>query len=104
MPRAALALLLLLLLRPGGHRGGHDRDRRGCRGSRTWVVDAVDDTSGNRWESVDTGTTVVTIAVGDTVEWQFDRATMGHDLISLAPAQPVRRRTGRRLSEYRDAR
>ncbi len=55
-------------------------------GGRTWVVDAVDDTAGNRWESVDTGLSLVTIAVGDTVEWQFDRAAQGHDLTSLAPS------------------
>jgi PKD repeat protein len=50
---------------------------------RTWVVDAVDSTSSNTWQSVDTGDSVVTINVGDTVEWQFDRATMGHDLTSV---------------------
>jgi PKD repeat protein len=49
---------------------------------RTWVVDAVDDGEGNRWESVDTGTSEVVITVGDTVEWQFDRAAMAHDLVS----------------------
>lgn len=49
---------------------------------RTWVVDAVDDAYGNRWESVDTLTSEVRIAVGDTVEWQFDRAAMAHDLTS----------------------
>jgi PKD repeat protein len=49
---------------------------------RTWVIDAVDDEAGNRWESVDTRTSTVTIAVGDTVEWQFDRAGQGHDLTS----------------------
>ena len=56
------------------------------------MVDAVDDTASNRWESVDTGTTVVTIAVGDTVEWQFDRATQGHDLTSVRPPSPGRPR------------
>ncbi|HSU01715.1 MAG TPA: PKD domain-containing protein, partial [Nocardioides sp.] len=70
---------------------------------RTWVVDAVDDASGNRWESVDTGTSVVTIAVGDTVEWHFDRATQGHDLISLAPAGQWEDAWQTPLSEYRDA-
>ena len=53
---------------------------------RTWVVDAVDTSTTNIWESVDTGTSTVTIAAGDTVEWQFDRATMGHDLRSLEGA------------------
>ncbi|WP_210649238.1 PKD domain-containing protein [Nocardioides sp. SYSU D00065] len=51
--------------------------------ARTWVVDAVDDDRGTRWESVDTGDSTVTIGVGDTVEWQFDRAQQGHDLTSL---------------------
>jgi PKD repeat protein len=50
--------------------------------ARTWVVDAIDDPRGNRWESVDTGTNEVTIGVGDTVEWQFDRAVTDHDLTS----------------------
>ncbi len=49
---------------------------------RTWVVDAIDEARGNYWRSVDTGTSTVTIEVGDTVEWQFDQATMGHDLTS----------------------
>ncbi|NYE35713.1 PKD repeat protein [Nocardioides cavernae] len=53
---------------------------------RTWVVDAVDGPASNVWESVDTGLSHVTIAVGDTVEWRFDRATQGHDLTSLAPS------------------
>ena len=68
------------------------------RAGRTWVVDAVDDhgdTELNRWDSVDTGTTVVTIRVGDTVEWQFDRATQGHDLISLPPSGARGRPRGR---------
>jgi PKD repeat protein len=50
---------------------------------RTWVVDAVDDATGNRWESVDTGTSEVVVEIGDTVEWQFDRAAQEHDLTSL---------------------
>lgn len=70
---------------------------------RTWVVDAVDDGSGNRWDSVDTGTSVVTIRVGDTVEWQFDRATQGHDLVSLAPSQSWETVWPTALQEYRDA-
>lgn len=64
---------------------------------RTWVVDAVDDVDGNRWESVDTGTSVVTVAVGDTVEWQFDRAGQQHDLTSLDTADAW----VERISEYR---
>ena len=57
----------------------------GSADGRTWVVDAVDDMYGNRWESVDTGTSEVTIEVGDTVEWQFDigTAAIEHDLTSL---------------------
>jgi PKD repeat protein len=70
---------------------------------RTWVVDAVDDTASNRWESVDTGGPTVTIAVGDTVEWQFDRANQGHDLVSLAPDDPWETAWEPALQEYRDA-
>lgn len=70
---------------------------------RTWVVDAVDGTSSNTWESVDTGTSVVTINVGDTVEWQFDRANQGHDLVSLAPADAWETPWPTPLAEYRDA-
>ena len=52
--------------------------------ARTWVVDAVDDAYGNRWVSADTGTSTVTVAPGDTVEWQFDvgTAAIEHDLTS----------------------
>ena len=57
-------------------------------GGRTWVVDAYDGISENVWQSVDTGTGDLTIAVGDTVEWQFDRATQGHDLVSIAADDP----------------
>ncbi|MBM7513499.1 PKD repeat protein [Nocardioides cavernae] len=66
---------------------------------RTWVVDAVDSATNNQWVSEDNGTSTVTVEVGDTVEWQFDRATMGHDLTSLDSADtwdPA-------LQEYRDA-
>lgn len=49
---------------------------------RTWVVDAVDDASGNRWESADTGGAEITVQPGDTVEWRFDRALIEHDLTS----------------------
>ncbi|WP_157537374.1 PKD domain-containing protein [Nocardioides sp. Root190] len=49
---------------------------------RTWVIDAVDDENGNRWVAEDTGTQVLTVRVGDTVEWQFDRAVIEHDLTS----------------------
>lgn len=69
---------------------------------RTWVVDAVDEPTSNRWDSVDTGTSVVTIAVGDTVEWQFDRATQGHDLTSLAPTDPWESVWDEPLAEYRE--
>lgn len=53
--------------------------------ARTWVVDAVDDEDGNRFESRDTGTSVVTINVGDTVEWRFEwpTAAQEHDLTSV---------------------
>jgi PKD repeat protein len=49
---------------------------------RTWLVDAIDDFRGNRWESVDTMTSRVTIQIGDTVEWRFDFAAQEHDLTS----------------------
>jgi PKD repeat protein len=50
--------------------------------ARTWVVDAIDDFRGNRWESVDNRTSEVTIQTGDTVEWRFDFAAQEHDLTS----------------------
>jgi cytochrome c len=56
--------------------------------ARTWVVDAVDSATDNQWVSEDNGTSTVTIQVGDTVEWQFDQATMGHDLTSLDTSDP----------------
>ncbi|UMG93419.1 PKD domain-containing protein [Nocardioides sp. TF02-7] len=48
-------------------------------GPRTWVVDAVDEGT-SRWVSADNGTSTVNVEVGDTVEWQFDQATMAHDI------------------------
>lgn len=53
---------------------------------RTWVVDAVDDAYGNYWEAEATGTPQVTVEVGDTVEWRFDRAAIEHDLTSVDTA------------------
>ena len=64
-----------------------------------FVVDAVDSARDNQWVAEQTGTSTVTIEVGDTVEWQFDRAVMGHDVTSRDTASrwsPV-------LQEYRDA-
>lgn len=55
---------------------------------RTWVVDGVDDALGSRWVSADTGTSEVTVAVGDVVEWQFDRAVIDHDLTSQDSRSP----------------
>lgn len=54
-------------------------------GGRTWVVDAVDDSFGAKWRSVNTETSEVRVQVGDTVEWQFDIGTAAqeHDLTSL---------------------
>ena len=51
---------------------------------RTWIVDAIDDAYGNRFESRDTGSSEVTIEVGDTVEWRFEwpTAVQEHDLTS----------------------
>jgi PKD repeat protein len=57
-----------------------------------WVVDAVDSATNNLWVTTssasagDVGTSTVTVEAGDTVEWQFDRATQGHDLTSLDSA------------------
>ncbi len=105
MPRVVVALLLLVasvstgVLVPASVASAPASAEEG----RTWVVDAVDDTSSNRWDSVDTGTTVVTIRVGDTVEWQFDRATQGHDLISLPPSGAWETAWPEPLEEYRDA-
>ncbi|PKH37595.1 Plastocyanin [Nocardioides alpinus] len=105
MPRVALALLLLVssaLVGGAAVTTATAASPAAAVEGRTWVVDAVDDVSSNRWESVDTGTAVVTIAVGDTVEWQFDRATQGHDLTSQAPEQPWESAWGSPLAEYRD--
>lgn len=66
-------------------------------GGRTWVVDAIDDGQGNRWESVETGTSELTVTVGDTVEWQFDRAAIDHDLVS----EDTRATWAPPLEEYR---
>lgn len=63
----------------------------------TWVVDAIDDGQGNRWESVDTGTSELTVTVGDTVEWQFDQAAIDHDLVS----EDTRATWSPPLEEYR---
>jgi PKD repeat protein len=104
MPRVVVALLLLVasacasVLVPSSVASAP-----AVAEGRTWVVDAVDDASSNRWESVDTGTTVVTISVGDTVEWQFDRASQGHDLISLPPSGAWETAWPEPLEEYRDA-
>ncbi|TWH04710.1 FOG: PKD repeat [Nocardioides sp. J9] len=64
---------------------------------RTWVVDAVDDADGSRWESVDTGGNTITIRPGDTVEWRFDAAAMEHDLTS----EDVRSPWSEPVREYR---
>lgn len=106
MPRVALAVLLLVLsaLTGGAAVATSAAPSTAAVGEgRTWVVDAVDDTSSNRWESVDTGRSVVTVAVGDTVEWQFDRATQGHDLTSQAPTQPWETVWSPGLEVYREA-
>ncbi|WP_209020779.1 PKD domain-containing protein [Nocardioides sp. 1609] len=70
----------------------------GASQGRTWVVDAVDSATNNQWVSADNGTSEVTIKVGDTVEWQFDRATMAHDLTS----QNTGATWNPPLQEYRD--
>ena len=104
--RTTLALVLLAVTLTAGAVGALGvvaTTSTAAEAPRTWVVDAVDDTAGNRWDAVDTGTSVVTIRVGDTVEWQFDRATQGHDLVSLAPSQPWETVWPTALQEYRDA-
>ncbi len=98
--RAVLALLLVLATAATGALVA--TSTASAQEGRTWVVDAVDDAASNRWESVDTGTSVVTIAVGDTVEWQFDRATQGHDLTSVAPTQSWETAWNPALEAYRD--
>jgi PKD repeat protein len=75
---ALLALLGLLAVVPSALPGRAAAEP----GPRTWVVDAVDDEQGNRWVAEDTGTSILTVRVGDTVEWQFDRAQIEHDLTS----------------------
>lgn len=64
----------------------------------THVVDAVDTATSNLWVSAETGTSQVRISVGDTVEWQFDQATMAHDITSLDSADDWEPR----LQDYRD--
>ena len=110
MHRVALAVVLLIsslvsVLVSGALVGGTAvaTSTAAVEEGRTWVVDAIDDTSSNRWESVDTGTSTLTVAVGDTVEWQFDRATQGHDLTSQAPTQPWETAWVPSLEAYRDA-
>ncbi|TYL49691.1 PKD domain-containing protein [Nocardioides sp. BGMRC 2183] len=73
---AVLAMAAGLLLQPVGPAAAAE--------GQTWVVNAVDDEDGNRWESVDTDSSTVTIEVGDTVEWQFVWGIAGqaHDLTS----------------------
>ena len=63
--------------------------------TRTWVVDAVDEENGEmRFESVDTGTSEVTVEVGDTVRWEFDRAKVGHTVTNNSQNWSI--------NEYRD--
>ena len=62
---------------------------------KTYVVDAVN-SGGSRWVSADNGTSEITVEVGDTVRWEFDQATMGHNVTSNSS------NWDRYLSEYRD--
>ena len=64
---------------------------------RTWVMQAVDSPT-QMWLSEDTGTSIVIIAPGDTVEWRFDQAGQGHDLTSLDTRTPW----PTAVNEYRD--
>lgn len=61
--------------------------------TKTWVVDAVD-AGGSRFVSADNGTSEITVEVGDTVRWEFDQATMGHNIQNNSPNWSI--------SEYRD--
>ncbi len=67
---AALAGMAVLSSLPGGAAQG---------ATKTYVVDAVDN-GGSRFVSADNGTSEITVEVGDTVRWEFDQATMGHNL------------------------
>ncbi|MBC2932519.1 PKD domain-containing protein [Nocardioides sp. zg-1228] len=81
---AVTAVLVLSGLVAAGALPGSPAPAAG-QAARTWVVDAVDDADGNSWRSRDTGTSRVTIAVGDTVEWRFEwpTARQEHDLTSV---------------------
>ncbi|WP_134741109.1 PKD domain-containing protein [Nocardioides sp. 503] len=84
-PRSLAGALLAVVLAVGGLVATGSAPAPAGAGApegRTWVVDAVDDALGNRWLSEDTGASTVTVAAGDTVEWQFDRAVIDHDLTS----------------------
>ena len=82
----ALAAVLVLtgLGAPGGAVSATTDGSATPAAARTWIIDAVDDQSGARWVSRDTGTSQLTIQVGDTVEWRFEfpRAGQEHDLTS----------------------
>lgn len=73
---AALAGLVAASVLPTG--------ARAQTAPKTYVVDAVD-AGGSRWVSADNGTSEITVEVGDTVRWEFDQATMGHDVTSNSP-------------------
>lgn len=100
--RAALAVLLVGvgLAATSVARGAVPADDTtgvATREARTWVVDAFDDPHASAsWLSRDTGTSQVTIQVGDTVEWRFEvgKAAQGHDITSQDTAStwdpPVR--------------
>lgn len=90
------AVLLVIAFVVGALATALATDRADAAG-RTWVVDAVDDLHGSRWLAADTGTTEVTVQVGDTVEWQFDQAVVDHDLTS----QDTRSGWGTAIAEYR---
>ncbi|WP_299054196.1 PKD domain-containing protein [uncultured Nocardioides sp.] len=88
-PRPALLVALLLVVTAawgGAARAGAPPDSPAATAATTWVVDAVDDQFGNRWltqgAADDRDAATTTIAVGDTVEWRFDRAAQEHDLTS----------------------
>ena len=68
-------------------------------GDDVFVVDAVDDRHRHQWVAEQTGTSTVTVEVGDTVEWQFDRRPDD----ARPDVARTRRATGtRRCTEFRD--
>lgn len=62
--------------------------------TKTWVVDAVDDGGSSQFVSADNGTSEITVEVGDTIRWEFDKAMMGHNVVNNSPNWSI--------NQYRD--